>query len=825
MPVRSKHFLLIVLLAVVLTFAQGFSARAQGSSTYLAEMQVLKDKYDVTFVYESSLRLDGSCRSVGSRTSLTRSIRDLFDGSGIDYEIRGHTVILRKATSTVMAPVVYDEPPWAYDTLRPSHVEAAWVDTLAAAQVSADRLRRIMRTQTGLTRLDGEALNSGFALFSTPDLIKTLQLLPGVASGTELMSGLFVHGGTGGDNLFLLDGSSIYNTSHLIGLFSAFNTDVVEAVDFYKSGFPARYGGRLSSVVDVTTRDGDLYDSHGTFSLGLIDGRLQLEGPLVRGRTSYQFGLRRTWTEVISIPALAYANSRSQSQKIHARYAFWDLNFGITHHLANRDVLRFRFFNGMDHLKISVDDRVKRTSGGVERQGYDTIYGKLNWGSTTAGLTWNHSFSDRLMARTGLYYSFNLTRVLYGGRFWDWDQDTGDNYSVSEETDLSGIHGIRLGSDFDWEPSYRHHFRFGASLEHHIYSPKRSLGQWTEDGSKKEVLNDDYRYGTTYMGLEPSLYIEDEMTLLPGLTANAGLRAALFLVKGKAYALPEPRIALRYDVSDALALKASYTWMNQFEHRLQTTYADIPTYIWLPTTSIIRPMHSQQAAAGMYLDMPHGMFLEVEGFWKTMEHIYEYGGPAAIFPPVDRWESAFTEGRGRAYGAEAAFGWENDNTKVDIAYTLSWTERFFSEFSDHWYPDRNDNRHKFNVTATHKFSKRFEVYGGWVYHSGNRMTVGAQGKYHGTGTTYDGKTVHYYDKVYTSPNNIKLPDYHRLDVGMNFIKHRSDGKVRTWNLSVYNAYCRMNTVYADIQVDEGEYKGWSYGLIPIIPTFSYTLKF
>ena len=150
-------------------------------------------------------------------------------------------------------------------------------DTLAAARVSADRLRTAMRTQTGLTRLEREDLNSGFAVFSTPDLIKSLQLLPGVASGTELMSGLFVHGGTGGDNLFLLDGSSIYNTSHLIGLFSAFNTDVVEGVDFYKSGFPARYGGRLSSVVDITTRDGDLYDTHGTFSIGLIDGRLQLE--------------------------------------------------------------------------------------------------------------------------------------------------------------------------------------------------------------------------------------------------------------------------------------------------------------------------------------------------------------------------------------------------------------------------------------------------------------------------------------------------------------------------------------------------------------------
>lgn len=701
-------------------------------------------------------------------------------------------------------------------------------DTLTAARVSADRLRTVMRTQTGLTRLSVEDLNTGFAVFSTPDLIKTLQLLPGVASGTELMSGLFVHGGTGGDNLFLLDGSSIYNTSHLIGLFSAFNSDVVEGVDFYKSGFPARYGGRLSSVVDVTTRDGDLYNYHGTFSLGLIDGRLQYEGPLVRGKTSFQFGLRRTWMDTITIPAIAYVNHQNSADghKNSGRYAFWDLNIGLTHHLSNRDVLRLHLFNGMDRLKIGNDQLVKdydTITGAVLHSGFDNLDGLLAWGSTTAGFTWNHTFSDRLASRIGLYYSFNLSKVKYGARFWSWDEGM-DNYSCTKESDLSGIHGIRLGTDFYWEPSPRHHIRFGASLEHHIYLPERLLHQWMEQGKTTEEVSN-WSAGNRYRGEGPSVYVEDEMTLLPCLAVNAGLRAALFLVKGKAYALPEPRVALRCDVSEAVTLKASYTLMNQFEHRLQTTYVDLPFYLWLPTTASIRPMHSQQTAAGGYMRLPHGMHLDVEGFWKTMEHIYEYSGPAALYPPVDRWESAFTEGRGRAYGAEVAFGWEDGKTAVDVAYTLSWSERFFPEFSDRWYRDRNDNRHKFNITATHKFCERFEIYGGWVYHSGNRMTVGSQGKYQGTTVRSDGSFFHYYNRVYTGPNNIKLPDYHRLDLGMNFIKQRSDGKIRTWNFSIYNAYCRMNTVYADVEIEDGEYVGKSYGLIPIIPTFSYTLKF
>ena len=702
-------------------------------------------------------------------------------------------------------------------------------DTLTAARVSADRMKTAMRTQTGLTRLSGEDLNKGFSVFSTPDLIKTLQLLPGVASGTELMSGLFVHGGTGGDNLFLLDGSSIYNTSHLIGLFSAFNTDVVDGLDFYKSGFPARYGGRMSSVVDITTRDGDLYDFHGAFSLGLIDGRIQLEGPIVRGRTSFQFGLRRTWLDTVTIPFIAYANRENRKdgddETFRGHYAFWDLNFGITHHLTDRDILRLRFFNGMDRLRIGekfLSEGDNDENGKPRHSGYNDIDGVMKWGSTTGGLIWNHTFSDRLVSRAGLYYSYNVSSIRYGSRLWYWID--GEYYSNFEESDSSGIHGIRAAVDFDWVENAVHHIRFGASWEHHIYIPDRWMRQWDEHGKEKtEYAN--IAVGNRYEGEEPAFYIEDEMTLLPGLTANAGVRAALFLVKGKTYALPEPRMALRYDLSDAVALKASYTWMNQFEHKMQTTYVDLPTYLWLPATSAIRPMHSQQASAGIYTHLPHGMHLDVEGFWKTMEHIYEYSGLASLYPPVDRWESAYTEGRGRAYGAEVAFGWEGEKTEVDVAYTLSWSERFFAEFSDNWYRDRNDNRHKLNITATHRFSKRFEVYGGWVYHSGNRMTVGTQGRYYETSRFYDGTIYNSYSKVYTGPNNIKLPDYHRLDLGMNFIKRRADGKVRTWNFSVYNAYCRLNTVFAEIDFKDGEYQGRSYGIVPIIPTFSYTLKF
>lgn len=695
-------------------------------------------------------------------------------------------------------------------------------DTLDAARVSADRMRTIFRTQTGLTRLDRSNIKRGFAVFSTPDLIKTLQLQPGVASGTELMSGLFVHGGTGGDNLFLLDGSSIYNTSHLIGLFSAFNVDVVKQVDFYKSGFPAQYGGRLSSVVDVSTRDGNLNEHHGTFSLGLIEGRLMLEGPVVRGRTSYQFGLRRTWMESITVPFQALLNSSSRSgTHSQINYAFWDLNFGLTHHISDKDVLRLRFFNGMDRLD---GESKQRSFSDAGVSGDDTLVGAINWGSTTAGLIWNHNGNGTLDYRAGLYYSYNKTSLKYSSSLWSLE-DGIESHFQTRESDRSGVHGIRLGTDFDWVPSEMHHVRFGASWEHHFYLPARSFKQWNERGTETDIYSDiDVAHRCT--GEEPSLYIEDELKLLPGFAANAGMRAALFIVNGKTYFLPEPRLSLRFDVNDEVSVKASYSLMNQFEHRLQTTYIDLPSYIWIPTSGAIRPIHSQQYAGGVHILMPHGMHLDIEGFWKTMEHLYEYDGPAVIFPPLDNWETILTEGKGRAYGTEVTFGWmDGDRTVVDVAYTLSWSERFFPEFSERWFPDRNDNRHKLNITATHKFSKRFEIYGAWVYHSGNRMTVGMQGKYIGSGIEQGKGVLHYYDPVYTGPNNIKMPDYHRLDAGMNFIKVRADGKIRTWNLSIYNVYCRINTVYASVDIVDGEYKGVSYGFIPIIPTFSYTLDF
>lgn len=722
----------------------------------------------------------------------------------------------------------------------------ASADTLDAARVSTDRIRQALRTQTGLTKLDSKKLNSGFALFNSPDVIKTIQRLPGVASGTELLSGLYVHGGTGSDNLYLLDGVPLYSTSHLIGLFSSFNSDVVEDVDFYKSGFPARYGGRLSSVIDVNTRSGDLYDWHGSFSLGLIDGRFQIDGPIVKGKTSLNFGIRRTWLDTFTTPALAIINRKEgcrYGETYKGHYAFWDANLGITHIISDSDRLQLNLFNGMDRLAGGYgeyygeyDNVSEHTTYYEDRMDMLTDLA-LAWGSTTAGLTWDHVFSDRLSARTRAYYALskNMTKISVDS--WEWEKTkledpqnlSWERYAMYEN-DRSFVHDFCLRSDFDWIPSNNHHIRFGAAFQHHIFNPDREAHSWAESVESRNV-GTDVDSEMTYRGEEAAIYVEDEIRIGKKFTAAPGLRLSSFFVDGKTWFSPEPRLAVRYDLGKDVALKFSYTDMAQYVHLVQTIYLDLPTSSWLPCTAQMKPMHSRQLAGGVHARLPHDLHLEVEGFWKTLDNLYEYSGGFSLYPPIEQWETSFSPGKGRSYGGELSFGWTTDRTDISVAYTLSWSQRYFPEFYHTWYYDRNDYRNMLNITATHKFSDKFDIYGGWTFRTGSRLTMADQGldPSYSSWKDENGKLYerYYYDELYTEPFGIRMPAYHRLDVGMNFRKTTKRGNEGVWNLSVYNAYCRMNPIFAETYVDDktGSYRGRAYGIIPIIPTVSYTLKF
>ncbi len=802
-----RHFLkyIVTILAVTLGVCATAAGASQETSTLKKEMMYLHNQFNVNFVYDSALDLDVPYHGVLMRKlsdkSLEHCLQTLFNDTGIEFEIMKKYIVLTKKDSK--------KKPKDYTIFIEEQR-----DTINESVVTAVVDPKRSSTQTGLKRIDSRDLNSGFALFSTPDLVKTLQMQPGVSSGTELLSGFYVHGGDGSDNLFLLDGVPIYQISHLAGLFSSFNTDVVGSLDFYKSGFPARYGSKMSSVVDVSTRDGDFNDCHGTFALGLIDGRFQLEGPLWKGKTSFNVGLRRTWMETVTLPVFWIINSINKPDKQNARYAFTDFNAKVTHKFSETNRLSANFYAGRDvvrYLNRNVYERYDENNNYVKEQSNVDI--KFGWGNVLGSLNWSNEISDRLSMRNIAYYSGSNSALAFSYE----DIDSRNNRQKSGEYNTSNVHNIGIKSDWFYSLTPKQKLRYGATAQYHIYAPDATAKTdiyYEGISASKTAYADSLKYGT----VEASLYAEDEIALTDRFSVNAGLRYTLYSASGKTWHSLEPRLAMKYTINDKLTAKASYTEMSQPTHLISSIYIDLPTNSWLPSTSKIRPSRSREVAGGLYSELGHHLHLNVEGWYKHMYNLLEYAGSYSVFPPLTGWESSYRSGMGRSWGAELDFGFDNGRTEANVYYTLSWSQRKFDDFYHGWYQDRNDNRHKLTLMARHKFGKRFELYGAWNYHSGGRVTI-ATHEMGPEGTD-----------IYTTPNNVKLPDYHRLDLGFNFRKNTKRGNESIWNLSVYNAYCRTNPITAFVEgksLDQQvvSYYGMGVGIIPIIPTFSYTLKF
>ena len=683
-------------------------------------------------------------------------------------------------------------------------------DSLEASRITAVREKMRNTTQTGLMRLDAKELKSGVSVFGSPDVIKKLQLLPGVAAGNELMSGLYVHGGDGNDNLFLLDGIPLYNISHFGGLFSSFNTDVIDNLDFYKSGFPARYGSRLSSVVDVETREGDMQRYHGSFSLGLIDGRLQLEGPIVKGKTSFNLGLRRSWMDLVTTPAIWYANRRNGADEtVDGGYSMSDFNARLTHRFAPGNTLNLCFYTGLDNLHAGLTEKVYESG----HNGENLMKFGVKWGSLTASVSHQYEFSKKLKAKNVLYYSQSTSNTGYEFSFWTWAD--GDSVTSMDDTNKGYVKEVGLKSDWDWYPDPFHHVRYGLSvLEHWYHSSRSFISSSPGTDGQSSILEDSDALG--YRSFEPAIYAEDEIFLRYNLTLNLGVRYALFKTGKKVYHSPEPRVALKWMLSNTLSAKLSYTRMSQFAHLVAALYMDLPSNSWMPSTDSARPMLSDQVAGGLYFTPHKHVKINLEGWYKTMNHLLVYNGSNTFTPPLTEWEKSFAEGKGKSYGLEWESTYDNGKVALSAYYTLSWSLRRFDALYGDWFPDRNDNRHKINLVASWHFAKNWNVFANWNYHSGNRITLPSHF------IEKDGSRTYIYD----APYNTQLPAYHRLDVGLDWAKTFGNGHNLSINLSVYNAYNHLNASLAFLESHEdGTFSGMAYGLIPIIPTISATYKF
>lgn len=459
--------------------------------------------------------------------------------------------------------------------------------------VTGDMNSPMLTTQTGRRSLTAGELHPQYALLSSPDMIKTLQRTSGVSGGTELSSGMYVHGGNDDENLFLLDGVPIYQINHTLGLFSAFNPDVIKNVDFYKSGFPARYGGRLSSVTDVRTKDGDMQHTHGSYNIGFWNAGFQIDGPVVKDRTSFNIGVRTDWMGLLIGPAQKIFNT-NKNDKTSGSYIVHDLNAKLTHVFNKRSRAYVSLYSGMDWFWTKYYYRSNDHSYTDE----DDSRASLSWGNLNLAVNWNYVFTPRLFANFSGLFTYN--RSIYTSR--DNERYGSNTISVDhyDHSYRSKIFDTGFRADFDYRPNVSNHIRFGTDYTLHRFLPQ-TQSRFDFSGNENQhvdtiILNSRNRHTAHEM----NLYAEDEISLSSRWNVNLGAHASMFAIGPKTFFNIDPRAALKYQASAATALKLSFTGMTQYVHRLGNTYISMPTDYWVPTTGRLQPMRSWQLAAGIY---------------------------------------------------------------------------------------------------------------------------------------------------------------------------------------------------------------------------------
>lgn len=700
--------------------------------------------------------------------------------------------------------------------------------------VTSRRTDELTTPQMGTLRVSGEDIKRIPTVFGEADVIKALQTQPGVSAGTEGLAGMYVRGGNEDENLYMLDGIPLYKISHLGGLFSAFNVEAVRDVTFYKSSFPARYGGRLSSVLDVRTKDGDMYRYHGSATLGLTSGNLNFSGPIVKDRTSFAASVRRSWLEALSAPGLAIMNKQQESEgkKTYGQYSFTDVNLKVNHRFNSSSSAYVNFYYGNDYFKIG-----ERKFMDNEMYFVDENITRMNWGNMLVSAGWQYRFSDKLsmsVTPSFTHYSSLLRKNIFESENAKDDVDYEER--TTNKTTENGINDLNVGVHFDYRLSDRQHLNFGAVYSHHSFLPEMNRIQTSGiDG----IVQDNSNNGEQIKANETAFYAEYDRTLSSVFRINAGLRLSMFGVDGVTYRTLEPRLSIRAALSERLSLKASYSRMNQFVQQISDSYISLPTDFWMPVNSKFKPLESDQLSAGMYYELPAGYLFTAEAFYKRMRNLLEYKEGYTFMPASVSWDDKLTSGSGRAYGAEWSVQKTNGKLTGMFSYGLMWSDRQFAEINlGKRFPSKYDNRHKINITANYKFNPKFELNGGWTYVTGNRLTLALEDYMDFTVNGFDQSLAptnpfqEDWVRYYETRNNVRLPAYHRLDLGLNIYLTLKKGRTGIWNISVWNVYNRLNPIvirttsmYSDTYQKKIDPKFQTIGLFPIIPSISYTYKF
>lgn len=673
----------------------------------------------------------------------------------------------------------------------------AGVRQLQEAVVTAGRNNNVSRPLMGVQKLSINEIKDLPVLFGEKDILKTLQLLPGVQSAGDGNSGFFVRGGNTDQNLILLDEATVYNPSHLLGFFSTFNSDAIKDVTLYKGATPAEYGGRLSSVLDVKMNDGNNKEYHASGGIGLISSRLNIEGPIEKDKSSFIISARRTYADVF------LKLSKDSSTNQNSLY-FYDINAKANLRLNEWDHLYFSGYFGKDNL------------------GFGNTFG-IDYGNVTGTLRWNHIFNSRLFSNASLIYSkYNYNIRINSGN---------NNIGIT-----SYIKDVHFKEDMQYYANASNKMNFGIDVISHTTSPGVISASGTSSFNPLTLQNKH--------AVESAAYFSHDLSLFTRLNINYGLRAGAFTVMGpgsfykydkegnatdtavyaggkvvKNYFNLEPRFSASYKLGSGSSFKLAYTRTTQNLHLLSNSTSSNPTDVWIPSSNNVRPEIADQVSAGYYRNFHDNQYeFSSEVYYRNMQNQIDYKNGAQLIAN-ENVESQVVFGKGRAYGWELFFKKKYGKFNGWVSYTLSRTERQFNEINKgSWFPANQDRTHNLSIVGIYKAGKKWTLSAAFTYYSGNAVTW-PSGKYEVNGQIAF---------LYTQRNTYRMPAYHRLDVGATLQGRRTKKFDSNWNFSIYNLYGRENPYSITFEQDPdnaARTRALQYALFRWVPSITYNFKF
>ncbi len=780
--------------------------------------RALVEKTGKNFVYSSSL-LQGMTITVSAKNKPLKSVLDeIFANTDIEYKIKRNTVILKRKKKPATprhgrAQLIQPTDP----TIKSNMLDEVVVTSRLESPV-------VETSEIGAKKITADEIRNTPMLLGEADVIKALHAQPGVSEGTEGMAGMHVHGGNADENLYMLDNIPLYHVNHFAGFFSAFNSDIIRYIDFFKSSMPAKYDGRLSSFMDVRLRNGNTDGHHGSARLGLSSGAFNISGPIGQ-KTTYLVGLRRSWYDLLTIPALAIINS-NQDEKTRFHYAFMDLNAKVSHRFSNKATGFASVYFGNDMLRTGSKDAGfdGEFNGFVENDKYN-----FHWGNLVAQAGLNYRINTNLSAEFTAAYTRYFSEMKHHNVY---KSDMGSAISTIKDrmTTNNNINDWILRGDFDWQPNDNSRVRFGANYVRHSFLPSKTSRTSIVENTKTESRDSTWSYGAN----EINAYIEDDWQISDKIRVNTGIHASLFNIDREIKYGISPRFSLSYRPVDDFAIKIAYSRTTQYVHQLTQSYLSLPTDQWIPVTGSFKPQTADKVAIGVYWQNSDKTYaVSAEGFYKWMHNLIEYSDEYYLKPPLEMWNARLTQGSGTAKGIDFKLEKLYGTFTGHISYSLAWADRKFPEKNGgHTFPARFDNRHTINILVKWNISKKVSINAAWTGHSGNRFTLLPQM----WETPPFGGSISFVENdkaaLKTAINNYQLPFYHRLDLSCTVRNKRG-----YWTFGLYNAYNHMNVIGIKRGSKDKSYmtpEGYvldskpafqKIKLLPIIPSISYTWEF